>query len=615
MSLSNILSVLCGSMLMTKSPKGNMSGAIQFVRFLLIVCPALAVAQQPETSVWDKIRQQLPENSGIRVQVLHDEVVRVTRLDGVSFMVDLADFGPRAREMAANGDTAKRTIRFNLAEIDTAGFAGRFRLVARVPILPALVADSDQDGMPELVGSFKDYNTNTNQLPSRIYEKFAPDIHNFQIAYEDTNLGFPILSGDINQNGLPEIAWLQINYDSLGNYRGRNLVFYESARPGQLATTFIFFHRIFERYAVWMFPRITDLDQDGKMEVIYYGDDYYTGDNPGTKTFIAEYNDSTQTLERLKGDFGRSGDWAVGDFDQDGLMEFVWGNFDGQVFVMEHTGKDNDYALTFIGQVAISRAALYTEGNDIDGDGRPEFFVSGRGYKNGLWTNVITCFETIGDNQFEKTVQIEFSGLGSFYTLSSLNHGDITGDGKDEILFADGATLIVLHATGDDDYEILWMNSYRIGIGELFISTGYISNAAKRNLIVSREEWNEADTKTRYLADILEYDVTTGIADCRPSFSQQVATFTNYPNPFNISTTIRWQQKSLQRVTLSIYDLTGKEVMRLINNQNMARGIHQIIWIGKNGQDGQGGDAASGIYFVKLQIGQQQRVRKILLVK
>ena len=64
-----------------------------------------------------------------------------------------------------------------------------------------------------------------------------------------------------------------------------------------------------------------------------------------------------------------------------------------------------------------------------------------------------------------------------------------------------------------------------------------------------------------------------------------------YPNPFNPSTTIEYSLKSDSDIIISIYDISGREVMRLVNSQIVA-GYHSVNW-----------DAsyfASGVYFVKM---------------
>ena len=66
----------------------------------------------------------------------------------------------------------------------------------------------------------------------------------------------------------------------------------------------------------------------------------------------------------------------------------------------------------------------------------------------------------------------------------------------------------------------------------------------------------------------------------------------NFPNPFNALTVIRFELPNVEEVSLIIYDMLGREVVRLIENEQMS-GIVEKQWDGKNGL---GNFASSGIY-------------------
>ena len=72
----------------------------------------------------------------------------------------------------------------------------------------------------------------------------------------------------------------------------------------------------------------------------------------------------------------------------------------------------------------------------------------------------------------------------------------------------------------------------------------------------------------------------------------------NFPNPFNPATTIRYGLSIESRVTLKIFNLLGKEITSLVNNETKEAGFHIAIWNGKN-REGQ--TVASGIYVYQLQ--------------
>ena len=71
----------------------------------------------------------------------------------------------------------------------------------------------------------------------------------------------------------------------------------------------------------------------------------------------------------------------------------------------------------------------------------------------------------------------------------------------------------------------------------------------------------------------------------------------NYPNPFNPETQIRYQLPTSATVTLTIYDLIGREVKTLVNQENKPAGTFTVLWDGRNSS---GGQSASGIYIYRI---------------
>jgi len=85
----------------------------------------------------------------------------------------------------------------------------------------------------------------------------------------------------------------------------------------------------------------------------------------------------------------------------------------------------------------------------------------------------------------------------------------------------------------------------------------------------------------------------------------------NYPNPFNPSTTISFVLPKRERVGIKIFNSLGQLVCELINEERDA-GENSIVWNGKNSN---GMEAASGIYFYRVQIGKNFVIDKMVLQK
>jgi hypothetical protein len=86
----------------------------------------------------------------------------------------------------------------------------------------------------------------------------------------------------------------------------------------------------------------------------------------------------------------------------------------------------------------------------------------------------------------------------------------------------------------------------------------------------------------------------------------------NYPNPFNPSTTIFFSvTQNSDLVNLEVYNIKGQKVTTLINEQ-MQKGKHTTIW---SGLDSNNKPVSSGIYFYKIKAGKQESVGRMLLLK
>ncbi len=80
----------------------------------------------------------------------------------------------------------------------------------------------------------------------------------------------------------------------------------------------------------------------------------------------------------------------------------------------------------------------------------------------------------------------------------------------------------------------------------------------------------------------------------------------NFPNPFNPTTTLTYDLPESGYVRLSVYDVTGREVARLVDGRKEA-GYHQATFSGEH--------LASGVYFALFKVNDFSKVQKMLLVK
>ncbi len=100
--------------------------------------------------------------------------------------------------------------------------------------------------------------------------------------------------------------------------------------------------------------------------------------------------------------------------------------------------------------------------------------------------------------------------------------------------------------------------------------------------------------------EIINTDKNTSVLPEEFSLSQ------NHPNPFNPVTEISFSLPQANQVSLDVYNITGQKVAEIASGQFEA-GNHSVTW-DASGQ-------ASGVYFYRLQAGEFEATRKMLLLK
>jgi len=98
----------------------------------------------------------------------------------------------------------------------------------------------------------------------------------------------------------------------------------------------------------------------------------------------------------------------------------------------------------------------------------------------------------------------------------------------------------------------------------------------------------------------------SGINIISSDIPKEFRLFQNYPNPFNSMTIIKYQIKEANQTSIRIYDINGKEVSKLLDDFSLP-GSFEILWNSNN--------LSSGLYFCRIQSGQNMSVRKMTLIK
>ena len=119
--------------------------------------------------------------------------------------------------------------------------------------------------------------------------------------------------------------------------------------------------------------------------------------------------------------------------------------------------------------------------------------------------------------------------------------------------------------------------------------------------------WQDGSDEAIWL--IFDEDLQVSVEDTENGGGErpaEVALRQNYPNPFNPATIITYELPELMHVQLDLYDMTGRHIAALVNEQVNA-GIHEISF------DASG--LSSGVYIYRLQAGGKLLIRQLTFIK
>ena len=253
--------------------------------------------------------------------------------------------------------------------------------------------------------------------------------------------------------------------------------------------------------------------------------------------------------------------------------------------------------------------ALYLDNNQITGEIPPNIGSAASMYyinlssnqlEGDIPSNIVTCASLakllLGDNQLTGSIPEEIWTMVNLERLF-LDSNELTGELPDAI-----GNLTNLYALS------LYSNQLS---GIIPDSICNLTNIEEVNLWNNQfcppypeciSEWSIGDQDTSNCEPL-------GLDDIQIPF--QYSLYQNYPNPFNPVTTLRYDLPEDALVNITIYDMMGRVVKTLINDQQTA-GYRSTLW---NATNNAGSPVSAGIYLYMIQAGDFRQTRKMVLLK
>lgn len=367
--------------------------------------------------------------------------------------------------------------------------------------------------------------------------------------------------------------------------------------------------------------RVVNLDPDPESEIVmgYYGQaDLYMVimSLPSQDFQVADWN------VEYGDDFPpwRMGGLTIDDFDGDGKMEIFTSNFQDAptTRLYENDGVDN-YVVKFttlpenlVLNPSFDDAFANPIFHDFDGDGDSEFVITDTHGKVFVITKASSNnFTDFGPSAWNFVLRWENVADGGFVRSGFM--GDLDQDGKPDIYYNDFTAQAVLdleYQGGPVTEASSWI-PYEIYKGHTLVfgylqPGGDLDGDGRGEIVIVGNGDPVAN-----LQIIESQDAVTHVDEPISAIPSQFTLYQNTPNPFNPSTSIRFDLAKQGEVVLVIHDLLGRKLRTLVAGVR-ATGSHSVIWDGK---DNSGSAVGSGQYFYTLQSGDSQETKKLTLIR
>jgi len=144
----------------------------------------------------------------------------------------------------------------------------------------------------------------------------------------------------------------------------------------------------------------------------------------------------------------------------------------------------------------------------------------------------------------------------------------------------------------------------------------WLSQFEGQNFQPEQLPYAHAYDSTTSLYAVVEYAIlispkTSSVAEEETSIPGYFELLSNFPNPFNNQTVIKYTLSKPVEVSLTIYNILGQKVRTLIQDEKQS-GTMSVAW---NGKDDSGKEVSSGIYFYRLKAGEYSQTRRMILLK
>jgi methionine-rich copper-binding protein CopC len=346
---------------------------------------------------------------------------------------------------------------------------------------------------------------------------------------------------------------------------------------------------IYSAYETGMYPTAVegaDLDGDGDIDLAvanWFSNDVSILLNQGTGVFVLASTSFPVGSGPL--------DLCLGDFDSDADIDIATANSGSDDVSLLLNYSDGTFADDLTFGVGDYPSALSVA--DFDGDGNLDIATV------NTFDNNTSVLINNGDSTF--AVGVNYSaGIGPEDILAA----DLDGDGYSDLAVGNtqsgSISRLVNIGTGAFDSHRFFLTD----MGPRGIAYADFDGDSDLDLVTV----NDGNSNT---ISVLINTIVTDVESPDDLMPADYALGQNYPNPFNPLTYIGYSIGTRCRVTISVFNLLGKKVSTLVDEEKPA-GTYTAQWYGT---DRDGRPVASGVYLYQIKAGEFVESKKMLLLK
>ncbi len=345
----------------------------------------------------------------------------------------------------------------------------------------------------------------------------------------------------------------------------------------------------------------TDIDNDGDRD-LFIGNDYAKlayYQNTGTAVYPS-FNLVSDSLPLLSASFNFSP--AFADLDNDGDKDLILGSYiKDSLWFYRNTGTPDNFNFTLEArgyQIGISTLGQSSTPAfvDIDNDMDYDLFIGATNGRIFFYENTGSPnnFNFVFRTNFYNSIDAGDESIPRFYDLESDRDFDLfigRQDGNISYYRNDG--------NASSPNLVFQTNNYK--------SINVHSNSCPEFTDIDND--TDPDLFIGNVKGGLFYyrnDDVIGIHNISNEVPASFHLYQNYPNPFNPSTKIKFDLSHSSNVKLSVFDISGKEIDVLVN-ENLNTGTYEFTW--------NAGNLSSGVYFYVFKAGNFVMNKSMLFVK